>query len=431
MTCAVLSAVYAGFYVLCAGARGRARRGFALMYAAQLAISFFNSAIHDLYALKTVIHFAVSVAVLTLVFRTRPLRSALLVGLCFAGQILAEMMAMTVYLALDPVFPYLTGGAAINLSVCVFNAAVVLSIGATVRSVSLEFSKKELAAVSLLSLLFFAIEFSFLMVMSSPAVFESRGEVRVFLTAGVLICFAADTLALQLTVRCARARTVELQNAVLEKQCERQRVHYEDFAEYRAQTRAMRHDIANYLAAIKRMVSEGEARRAESFTGELADRYAETSAIDCCENNLVDAVLHEKIALAQQGGVEVSVDVRVGDGVAVDDVTLASVFCNLIDNALEAALAFKEERGGEAVVETTAEQTPSALAVKTQNPCAETDTEKRRADRGAPHGTGALILDAAAKRYGGVYERRIEDGVCTACVMLPLPSGRGDPKDPV
>lgn len=422
MTCVVLSAVYALFYTMCANGESRVRYSLLWAFAAQLAISFFNAAIHDLYILKTVVHFAVSVAMMMLIFGTRALKSVLLVCLCFAGQLLAEVMAMSVHLALHPAVPELTGGVAINLAVCVFNAAVLLSMGVTIRSVTLEFSKKELVMVTLLSFLFFSIEFSLVQIMRSPVVFAAEDDVRAFLAVGILLCFAADTLAVRLTVSCARSRRVALQNAVLEKQCERQRAHYEDFAGYTAQVRAMRHDIANHLMTIERLVRKGEIAHAENFSKELADRYSAVSTIDYCQNSLVDAILHEKIAAAEKEGIAFAVDVRVNDTVAVDDVILSSVFCNLLDNAIEAAAAFRDKYGtGKApVVEIEAKQMPEALVVRTRNPYIQTEKEKHLVKNDGLHGTGTVILKAAAKKYGGVYERSTADGVCTCSITMLL-----------
>lgn len=415
LTSVMLSGVYAGFYWLCAQSENRLRGAFWWAFAVQLCISFFNSAIHDVFALKILLHFVFSLALLRTVFRTRLFRAVLLVLLCFGGQIFAERIGVSVVFALSPEMPAATGGWLMNAALCISNAAVLLCMGWIVRSAALCGSRKELGQLLLLCTLFFLIEVALLMLFSSPSLPDVSPLLRGYLALGVLFCLAANALAVWLLVCSAMLNRVRLENIILREQAERQLAHYADFAAYQDQTRIMRHDIMNHLQTIRTLVEQNGTQQARQLAQSLADRYASASSLDRCENRLVDAILHEKLDKMKECGLSCRVDVRIRADIPVDPATLSSVFCNLLDNAIEAA----QSAGDPRPIECSAVQSEAALCIRVVNPYSATPQSRPSRPDGVAHGTGSRILHMAAEKYGGSYTQEQQDGLWIAqCVLF-------------
>lgn len=152
-------------------------------------------------------------------------------------------------------------------------------------------------------------------------------------------------------------------------------------------TRSFRHDLRNHLSVLDGLLAAGRAEEARGYLQKL-EASAGTLAPPCRTGDAaVDALLGEKLALAEARGIPAEVSLRLpeeGDGF-----DLCVIFANALDNALRAC----EEAEGEPFLRVRGQRQGDFYRLEFENSCAP----------GPPPepGTGLRNIRAAAEKYGG------------------------------
>ena len=164
-----------------------------------------------------------------------------------------------------------------------------------------------------------------------------------------------------------------------------------------------------------------------------------------CENSLVNAVLEMKAQKAQELGIQADFKARVEKEIAVEQIDLCSLFCNLIDNALEACVRIINDSTPKKIW-VRADCRGSCLILHVQNTrrfpkdaLGNTSkvirfsgnekysiTEKKEGD----HGLGLKLVERVVKRYKGDLHIEYEKELVTVRAVLnyaelPVQSVRG------
>lgn len=146
-----------------------------------------------------------------------------------------------------------------------------------------------------------------------------------------------------------------------------------------------------------------------------------------CENTIVAAVLANKTRQCKEAGVELKSEVTLPDGLPIDDVELASLFFNLIDNALHECEAIATESASAVAptIEVRARVQAGQLFVEVSNPCRpdamrRKEAAARQADATPLHGLGTGIVEEIARKHGGLTEFEEKDGIFVARAMVSI-----------
>jgi len=153
---------------------------------------------------------------------------------------------------------------------------------------------------------------------------------------------------------------------------------------------------------------------------------AESTRAPYCANVVVASLLASKKRQCTESGIVLETQVSLPRELTLQDIEVASVFFNLIDNALHECEALRQEDAAShphILVRSSIEA--NHLFVQVENPC-RPDAEQRRRERrraiGASrtHGWGTGIVRDVAYRHRGIAEFGARDGVFCASVLIPL-----------
>lgn len=187
--------------------------------------------------------------------------------------------------------------------------------------------------------------------------------------------------------------------------------------------RVLRHEVKNQYAYIKLLLERGDYEKAKDFFGEMQMRANPTFLHVNTGNALVDDIVNLELSKATAAGVDIDSRIAVPPELPYDEVDLASLLMNLLDNAIEACGKLDPGKrevhlgiltdGGSFLVSVT---NPAAEAPKTDNAGAFKTTKKDP----ELHGYGTGIVRKIADKYDGVADFSFAEGTFTAKVMLAL-----------
>lgn len=102
----------------------------------------------------------------------------------------------------------------------------------------------------------------------------------------------------------------------------------------------LRHDMANHLAAMSGLDDAGMRKYLEN----LIASPAMNAGRRFCENEVANAVLANKAPVIEEARIDSSIDVRIPNGIPINDIDLCALFANSLDNAIEANLKLPPEQ---------------------------------------------------------------------------------------
>ncbi len=187
--------------------------------------------------------------------------------------------------------------------------------------------------------------------------------------------------------------------------------------------RVLRHEVKNQYAYIKMLLEQKDYERAEEFFGEMSMRANPTFLHVNTGNALVDDIVNLELSRATAAGVDVDSRIAVPASLPFEEIDLASVLMNLLDNAIEACA---DVSPAEKCIHLALVADQGSLLITVSNPA---QAAPRASDAGgllttkddaALHGYGTAIIKKIAEKYDGVADFSFAGGTFTAKVMLSL-----------
>lgn len=140
--------------------------------------------------------------------------------------------------------------------------------------------------------------------------------------------------------------------------------YYEELEKNQLAVRKLRHDMNNHLGVIGSFLEDKEYDKALSYFKELNITAAARNR-KFCENSLVNAVINAKYNLALEKNIDCFVNIELDYLLAMDDVSLCTIFANLLDNAIEAAEKVTDRQARS--ISLKARYTGESLCVEVEN----------------------------------------------------------------
>ena len=104
-----------------------------------------------------------------------------------------------------------------------------------------------------------------------------------------------------------------------------------------------RHDFNNHLSVIHGLLEGGETQKAAEYTTKLVKECRwNTRPSFFVPYAAVRAIVNHKLSAARHSGIELRLDVSLPEGLPIDELDLAAILGNLLDNAMEACALLRD-----------------------------------------------------------------------------------------
>ena len=185
-------------------------------------------------------------------------------------------------------------------------------------------------------------------------------------------------------------------------------------------------EINEELHAARDALVGGDLSEADHHLRTSLTLASQTKSV-ACDNIYVSAVLESKLRQCAEADIDLRTQVSLPQELPIQSIEVASIFFNLIDNAMHECEALRDSRGSDVHLDIVVRGLiqASQLFVEVDNPCrpgvdAELRAAKRRSDTSDLHGWGTQIVADIARQHKGISSFSERDGRFVAQVMLPL-----------
>ena len=200
--------------------------------------------------------------------------------------------------------------------------------------------------------------------------------------------------------------------------------YYEMSVENDKKLQALRHDIANQIQTVYALLTNGESERSLEIMDELRDRYGRVEQLVYCDNPVLNIILANKKAEAEESGIEVQIRIKeFPENLPISDFDLSTVVCNLLDNAIRGCICSEQTRP-RMIIEILQKNT--YLVIRVLNSCLvsmdieSTDRIESTKSKSQTHGFGMPIIAGIVKRYRGDFVVSAQNGLFTATAIMSI-----------
>lgn len=186
------------------------------------------------------------------------------------------------------------------------------------------------------------------------------------------------------------------------------------------QLRGIKHDYRNHLQGMSAFIETEQLDELQAYIEQLNNELNQVDSIIRTGNTMIDALVNTKLSIAHERGVELYATAIAPEKLSIENIDLAIILGNLLNNAIEAT------------TQTGTNETDQFIRLYIA-PMQEnlyislTNTMKRNPQPQflslkAPNrqGYGIQRIDEAVEKYHGLINRQWEDGVFATEITIPL-----------
>lgn len=183
------------------------------------------------------------------------------------------------------------------------------------------------------------------------------------------------------------------------------------------------HDIKNHLHSISLLNQQGNSEQIDAYIQQLTKSFALQSAVRVCDNELMNMVLYRYQAQCTEKGIHLHLDIRNHTTDFLTDNDLTSLFCNLLDNSIEAA-----EKTQNGYIELNIDQVPNTAfsRITMINSCrvspfshGGTQLVTHKSDK-LRHGYGMKSVERIVNKYNGNLQTYYDSNTATFHTIITL-----------
>ena len=184
----------------------------------------------------------------------------------------------------------------------------------------------------------------------------------------------------------------------------------ENVSKAEQENRRIRHDKRHHDECIAAMARAGDTEGILHYLGQEKEKTESFPA--WCPHIMVNGILSSYAGKAKEAGVEYIAQTDTPAQSAIADIDFVAILANLLENALNACV----EINSLGPIRTHIKNVGAKTVIAVSNPC----DAGLKLENGLPvaRSIGIDSIITSAVRYQGEVNYKIQDGICTACVIL-------------
>lgn len=209
-----------------------------------------------------------------------------------------------------------------------------------------------------------------------------------------------------------------LQNEIVMK--ETQKSYYEALLKKEEETRNYRHDMVGHLLCLEHFAKEGKKEELEEYLSNMRQQMRQIQGNGYMTGNPVIDVITTHYLSGLEKEIKVRISGFVEENLEIDNVSLCSLYTNLLKNAVEELARIK---AGTKFLNVVFSQGDRFFSIEIQNSLSEESKKKRNLlvsekDDKKNHGIGLKNVKRIIKENGGEFETKIDNDIFIARVVL-------------
>lgn len=177
---------------------------------------------------------------------------------------------------------------------------------------------------------------------------------------------------------------------------------YRALQDYMQQTGRMRHDFRHHLRLLSKLASEEDLTGIRTHLSEYEIQLSEGAPVNYCTNSSLNALFSYYHEMARQEDIRMDVNISLPDPLPISELDLASLFGNLMENAIDGCRTLPEkERYFCLTVELRGNNSLYVVSTNSFDGTVRRGRDGYRSTKHGGKGTGLLSIAAIAEKYHG------------------------------
>lgn len=161
------------------------------------------------------------------------------------------------------------------------------------------------------------------------------------------------------------------------------------------------HDVQNHMQVLEALYQSGTIDAAESYASTMANEIEEIYPRSYSDNNMLNIILYDKEKKASECGIEMNYQVENVNIGFISDYDLATILCNLFDNAITECKKLEKEKRK---IQFKLRKVSEFIVLCMENEISRTiekEKEKKLFVRNVESGTGLNNVKQVVRKYNG------------------------------
>lgn len=202
---------------------------------------------------------------------------------------------------------------------------------------------------------------------------------------------------------------------------EREAHEYRALRTYMDETARLRHDFRHSVHLLSSLAERGDLDSIREYLRSYETTALASPPANYCRNSALNALFQYYGSLAEGAGIDTGFDLDLPDPLPYPELDLASVFGNLLDNAIAGCMSVPEAQRRLRLTTRTHGGSLYIVATNTFDGRVRRDRHRYLSTKHAGQGTGLSSITAVAERHGGHAVFSNEDLEFHADVVLKIP----------
>lgn len=187
------------------------------------------------------------------------------------------------------------------------------------------------------------------------------------------------------------------------------------------QLRGIRHDYRNHLQVMEAFTRTQQLEELGQYIRQLTNELNQVDTIIRTGNTMIDALVNTKLTRAQEAGVVLNATAIAPHELPIEDVDLAIIIGNLLNNAVEATTMHLSNQGMTPFIRLYIAPMKSNLYISVTNSMLKNPQARFMSLKGVSRqGYGLRRIDQTVEKNKGHVNRQWEEGVFVTEITLPL-----------